>query len=218
MKVVKIEMFDLFSAYYRVMDRAKLPEWDVGLAVEAQRRLKQLDWFLLEVQSREVAIARAGPDKPRQYGELLDEVQLLTEAFYYFAFRAMKMLQLLPSLPNLPTLKGFDAIGVRVVRNQLIEHPDFPTRGFQMGAERGPVLGLRFDSDPKEPKDAGLYANAIEFRENLLPRVVPYLALDPGSAVSPWAPCGLGPPTTVRRDIPNGLPSERGIPAEVSSH
>lgn len=182
MKVVKLELFDLFSAYYRVMDKVKLPGWDAGLAVEAQRRLKQLDWFLLEVQSREVAIARTGLENPRRYGELIEEVQLLTEAFYYFAFRAMKMLQLLPNLPDLPALKGFDAVGVRVVRNQLIEHPDFPSRGFQMGAERGPVLGLRFDSDPKDPQDAGLYANAVEFREKLLPRLLPYLALDPGPA------------------------------------
>lgn len=181
---MKIDVFDLFNAYYRVMDKARLPGWDAGLAVEAQRRLKQLDWFLLEVQSREVAIARAGLDNPRHYGELIDEVQLLTEAFYYFAFRAMKMLQLLPNLPNLPALKGFDAVGVRVVRNQLIEHPDFPSRGFQMGAERGPVVGLRFDSDPKEPQDAGLYTNAVEFREKLLPRLLPYLALDPGPAVA----------------------------------
>ncbi len=118
MRVVKIDGFSLFNAYYRVMDKAR-PPGDAGFAVEVQRRLKQLDWFLLGVQSREIAFAQTRLDDPRHL-ELLDEIQVLTEAFYYFAFRVMKVLQSLPSLPSLPALKGFDATGVRVVRNQLI--------------------------------------------------------------------------------------------------
>ncbi len=53
-----------------------------------------------------------------------------------------------------------------------------------MGAERGPILGLYSDADPKALRDVGLYLNAIEFREKLLLRLGPYLALDPGPAVT----------------------------------
>jgi len=45
MKVVKIDLWDLSNAWYRVMEKAQVPGWDAGVAVEAQRRLKLLDWF-----------------------------------------------------------------------------------------------------------------------------------------------------------------------------
>lgn len=182
MKVVKIDLWDLSNAWYRVMDKAQVAGWDAGLAVEAQRRLKQLDWFLLEVQEREVALARAKMGDPESY-DLIEEIQTLTEAFYYFAFRTMRMFQELPGAPGLPATRGFDAPGVREVRNWLVEHPEFPGGGFQMGADRGPILGLRFDTDPKEHQDAGLYVNAMEFREKLMSRLLPYLSHDPGPAV-----------------------------------
>jgi len=62
--------------------------------------------------------------------EIVDEIQTLTEAFYYFAFRTMRMFQELPEAPGLPAMKGFDAPGVRNVRNWLVEHPENPSRGF----------------------------------------------------------------------------------------
>src|ERR1700694_3486256 len=49
-KVVKIDLWGVSNAWYRVMDKAQVAGWGASLAVEAQRRLKQLDWFLLEVQ------------------------------------------------------------------------------------------------------------------------------------------------------------------------
>jgi hypothetical protein len=163
------------------MDKAQVPGWDAGLAVEAQRRLKQLDWFLLEVQVREVELARTRIDD-RRYAQIIDEIHTLTEAFYYFAFRTMRMFEQLPGAPDLPSMKGFDAPGVRNVRNWLVEHPAVPSRGFQMGAEIGPVLGLHFDQDPVQHQDAGLYVNAMEFRERLMARLLPYLARDPALA------------------------------------
>ncbi len=59
---------------------------------------------------------------------------------------------------------------------------DVASRGFQTAAERGPILGLRFDTDPKEHQDAGPYINAMEFREKLMSRLMPYLWHDPGHA------------------------------------
>jgi hypothetical protein len=178
MKVVKIDLWSVSNAWYRVMDKAQVSGWDPGLAVEAQRRLKQLDWFLFEVQEREVELARAKMGEHRSY-EIVDEIQTLTEAFYYFAFRTMRMFQELPGAPGLPATKGFDAPGVRNVRNWLVEHPENPSRGFQMGAEIGPRLGLHFDQDPVKHEDAGLYVNAMEFREKLMARLLPYMAHDP---------------------------------------
>jgi hypothetical protein len=53
-----------------------------------------------------------------------------------------------------------------------------------MGAEIAPVLGLRFDNDPAEHQDTGLYVNAMESREKLMGRLLLYIAHDPGPAVS----------------------------------
>jgi len=129
-----------------------------------------------------VALARAKPGDPHSH-DLIEEIHTLTEAFYYFTLRTMHMFQELPGGPGLPATKGFDAPGVREVRNWLVEHPEFPGRGFQIGAERGPVLGLQFDTDPMEHQDAGLCVNAMEFREKLMSRLLPYLSHDPGPAV-----------------------------------
>ena len=54
MRVVTIGAVELFDAYYRVMDRAAPLGWDASVGVEGRKRLKQLDWLLLEVQRREV--------------------------------------------------------------------------------------------------------------------------------------------------------------------
>lgn len=179
MPVVKIDAVGLFDAYYRVMDRNPPDGWDAGAAWEGHKRLWQLDWLLVEVQRRELehgAAVLAG-DHKRSY-QASDEIELLAECFYYLAFRTQRL------IASLPHLKGFEVSGVRDVRNHLIEHPEGKdsgviNRGFQFGAERGPVLrGPRLETDPKDWQDPGLYANAREFREETVKELLPYLSRD----------------------------------------
>jgi hypothetical protein len=178
-RVAKIEAVGLFDAYYRVMDRHPPAGWDAGIAHEGRKRLRQLDWLLIEVQRRELEHSAAMmAEEHRAAFRASDEIELLAECFYYVAFRAQRL------IASLPELGGFEAIGVRDVRNHLIEHPErkdsgVVNRGFQFGADRGPVLrAVRLDTDPKDWQDPGLYANAMEFRNKLVSLLLPYLSRD----------------------------------------
>ena len=51
-------------------------------------------------------------------GALQVEIRTLTEAFYYFAWRTHTIVS------SLPHLHSFKCVGVRDVRNHLIEHPE----------------------------------------------------------------------------------------------
>jgi hypothetical protein len=88
--------------------------------------------------------------------ELADELEFLTEAFYWFAFRLRNVLRLLPGLGS------FDGKGVRDVRNHLLEHPEKGQSGviwggFGFGGECGPVLkAVRRGDQTDVWKDAGL--------------------------------------------------------------
>ena len=178
MPVVTIRAVELFDAYYRLTDNAAPGNWDARLGIEARKRLKQLDWLLLQVQLREVEHAQAMPTDTRRGTELVEEIELLTEAFYYLAFRARSVLQALPGLDS------FDPVGIRIVRNKLIEHPEGKDsrvldQSFVFGADRGPVLrGMRFEHESPVWPDPGLYRNAEEFREKLQALLLPYLARD----------------------------------------
>ncbi|MEA2633837.1 MAG: hypothetical protein QOH92_604 [Chloroflexota bacterium] len=178
MRVVSIHGVELLDAYYRVTDNAAPKNWDARLGIEARKRLKQLDWLLLQVQQREVEHAQVMPSDPARAAAVVEEIELLTEAFYYLAFRARSVLQALPGL------ESFDPIGVRNVRNKLIEHPegqDFRVldQSFVFGADHGPVFrGMRFEHESPAWPDPGLYRNAKEFREKLHVLLLPYIARD----------------------------------------
>jgi len=72
----------------------------------------------------------------------------------------------------MPKLKTFEAAGVWNVRNHLIEHPEgrasrVLSRSFSFGGAHGPVVkAIRETAETAHP-DAGLYANAQEFADNL---------------------------------------------------
>src|SRR5438874_2626053 len=80
MPVVKIGAGHLYDAYYRVMDAEQAPGWDGRQAVEVTKRLKQLDWLLLEVQRREIDVVGdvLSLADPRRH-QLMDEIHLLAE-------------------------------------------------------------------------------------------------------------------------------------------
>lgn len=98
-------------------------------------------------------------------------MRLLTESFYYFAFRVRQILK--NKVHLFPHLKSFDPAGVRNVRNQLIEHPEGKdslifNRTFSWSQDSGMLLKSgRHLWEHDKFVDAGLKINANEFCESL---------------------------------------------------
>jgi len=112
--------------------------------------------------------------------EVSDEVWLLTEAFYWNAFRTLdviwgKGIKIKNGSSGLPGI-GITAkrtLGVCRVRNQLIEHPECIGGSFSQGPSRcGPSIGSWREPDQAEKEiDQGLYANAVEWAEYVARRL-----------------------------------------------
>lgn len=100
-------------------------------------------------------------------GEVAAELELQTECFYWITGRARSVIRLMPGL------EGFEAVGVRNVRNKLIEHPEKSDSGVTVASfgwcgPAGPVLkALRPDHQRDIFPDAGLFKNAEEFFQNV---------------------------------------------------
>ena len=191
----------LFDEYYRYQD-ATNPKFNKDAAAEAGERLEQLDRILSKVNKLEAesekyieytksvldrvhaeapdftdsrtwndelkALYQTLSDSKRNQERLAVNQELMdwTEAFYYFAFRARQLLRLLPGVKN------FECVGVRDVRNHLIEHPEKQSKvfliSFGWGGASGPaVKALRVDDQKDIFVDKGLYVNAQEFKEDL---------------------------------------------------
>jgi hypothetical protein len=139
--------------YFTEVIRAQGETIKAELWMEAEERLGQLDFLIHRITELQNRIADAqrrmreaiqlnfdnnSGDKARLFSspehaeserlsalrnDLIFELKLLAEAFYYFAARLIKILQ------HFPHLKNFDPLGVRNVRNHLIEHPDKASSG-----------------------------------------------------------------------------------------
>jgi hypothetical protein len=149
-------------------------------AIEARQRLEQMLYALQRVRALErrhaaleanVATWVAPPDDrtvmvlQARRGRIRKAMLFYAEAFYYFGHRATKSIQTAWS-------RGFKAVGVRDVRNWLIEHPEVVHRNFLWGRPQGVVLKpYRRPGDSTAHRDAGLYPNADEFIDDLLPRL-----------------------------------------------
>jgi hypothetical protein len=96
------------------------------------------------------------------------EIRFYAEAFYYFAWR----LQTILAVKGVASLGiAFSPVaGIRVARNQLIEHPEKKLGGPLSGGVEvttGP-FDVRLKVPPSEPAmDVGLVANAKELSERL---------------------------------------------------
>jgi hypothetical protein len=164
------------------------------LIQEVRARLRQIHWtherlLDLERELQEQALADRPSDTPRPavlkqvfleqavekstpeiQAQLLprksDELRVLLEAFYYSAHRIRDILK--DHKDDLPGLNGFECIGVRDVRNHLVEHPSGPKGvlvfSLACGGPVGPQLRLiRWSLDPAGTDDKGLHHNAREF-------------------------------------------------------
>lgn len=168
----------LFDRYYRWQDRTH-PIFPRDRAMEARRRLLQLDWILCKVRETEAQIAThcVPTDTDIQlFLQLSEELQFFTESFYYFGWRTREIVK------SLPGLASFEAIGLRDVRNHLLEHPEKQSKvfieSFSYGGAAGPTLkGPRYADQVEVFPDPGLYVNAREFVENFVQRaraIVPH--------------------------------------------
>ena len=155
-----------------------------AIACEAEIRLRQLDWVYQRVrrlQDEQVATIRLMAEgasgefePPRDLADRerdqAEEIGVLTEAFYYFAWRFRQVIRPLPGLSR------YDPRGIRDVRNQLIEHP--PEHGAKLSHTRmtssdtGPQLRVSRNADTRHyPVDRGLYHNAAELLNELMTRL-----------------------------------------------
>ena len=122
-------------------------------------------WLLDRVRRLEDLYSkqRARRSASRRKTATIDQLWLMTEAFYYFAFRFRQVLRS-------AGFKNFDPVGVREVRNFLIEHPQkkagIVLQTLQFGDKNGPVL-KPFGGSEESVRDPGLYVNAREFQEKL---------------------------------------------------
>jgi hypothetical protein len=135
-------------------------------------RFANPDEYVQSAEYKEWERRSATPEwKAKARANNSDEFELYTECFYWIAFRARNLIRLLPELEK------FEAKGVRNTRNQLLEHSEGKNSGviyggFGWGAPQGPVLkALRLEQLVGIFPDAGLYANAQEYFEELNERI-----------------------------------------------
>jgi hypothetical protein len=99
-----------------------------------------------------------------------DELRVLLEAYYYSGQRIRDIFR--DNKADLPELSSFEAVGVRNVRNHLIEHPTREAGvivfSFKCGGPVGPQLkALRWSLDEEGSMDDGLHKNTAEFLSSL---------------------------------------------------
>jgi hypothetical protein len=169
-----------FAEFRSAWKRTKTDHRGVG---EAYKRLIQLWYVLYRVRSLTARDDTAIADFkqlyilnppgfyvrsfwPRAMGTI---IELHAESFYYFAFRLGRVLQRM-----VPGFKNFDPVGVRDVRNWLIEHAErdrgVMDHSFQFNLSEGAILkpnGGGLD----RVHDAGLYPNAKQFIEEFQRRL-----------------------------------------------
>lgn len=152
---------------YRSLEYAKLGGVNDVIYKEADKRLRQLRWIIAEVRPLctsnvdLMSVATWPKEQQARYGleqiERADRIELLTETFYWIGHRAAAVVR------QMPGLQSFKAVGVRDVRNWMLEHVDnpkngIPWAGFGWGGPNGPT----FATNPYG-QDKGLFVNAEEF-------------------------------------------------------
>src|SRR5207253_1827604 len=177
----------LLEKYYCTLLRKGMSLRAENLLHEVRSRLRMLEWLHqrlvsldrdLEAEGRAQLPASApAPDVFKQVftdserpdcadfrharlsASNADELRILLEAFYYCAHRTRDIFR--DSGSELPGMSAFESVGVRNVRNHLVEHPagkeGVIVNTFAAGGPVGPELKpLRWSLDPEGTKDAGL--------------------------------------------------------------
>ena len=141
-------------------------------------RVHDLNDFLLTKSHRPVADFRLERWRGREPTSmfpalpLISELILFVDCFYFVAWRALEIVTSTP--PVFPWLPGIKAVGIRDVRNHLIQHPSKQgsrifAQSWEFGdPEAGPrVKPFRPGGRPNRFPDRGMFRNAAEFRDGL---------------------------------------------------
>jgi hypothetical protein len=175
-----IPILDLYTEKY-----GHANGYEPHLAAEVKVRLAELQFIVDRVHVVEtdgevnaiqssIKAAQESPAKAFEvFGNLIGamstEAKVLSEAFYNSAWRIRQLVRYYAKpLPGV----SFECIGVRDVRNQLIEHPEKGDKifiqSFATGGPNGPVLKVyRPTGTATTFQDMGLYVNAEEFADSL---------------------------------------------------
>jgi hypothetical protein len=180
------EVIDLFHRYRQRQQAAN--DVNIDWIFEAEKRLDQAAMIVDSVEAmlrrdrRLNQIRQAQPDEAKrarlrelQYRRAR-HIELACEMFYYVAFRFQIILR--------DTLKvGYDPVGIRDVRNQLIEHPEGNNsrasgQSFLYGNDLpwGPIIKPFGPRATPGFHDDGLYVNArqaIDRLRDILLRLLP---------------------------------------------
>lgn len=175
------EAIALYESYYRTNSETK--GFNKDSAMEVINKLKKLQWLFNRIWNMEdeanyfsqeiVKTVASGNQVPQERlvehssNEL--EIEILTEAFYYIAWRVLGSLL----CHIFPEIKG-QVKGVDNVRNKLIEHPhDKDSKvfllSFSHGGTVGPVIkSVRYTEQISIYPDKGLWPNIDEFLSKLI--------------------------------------------------
>ncbi len=103
----------------------------------------------------------------RRLDAIMFEIELLCEAYYLLAWRGCEC------LAKLPGFKNFSVVGIRDVRNRLIEHPDKKGGVFEWSSTYVSGIGLKLKPLPRrtgQPAhvDRGFWNNVMTFYADIL--------------------------------------------------
>jgi hypothetical protein len=180
-----MDLIQTFQHYLNLLNQSQgsnLARED--LANEAVERLKQIKFIETNLQEIDqifgvsVIQTRINENGEEEYFNSMYErdehlrfvMRLLTESFYYFAFRLRSLLRHTEN--KFIHLSQFESPGVRDVRNKLIEHPEKELQIFNQTWSWSKEIGMQLKSSRKEGDDknfydAGFKINFQEFIENL---------------------------------------------------
>lgn len=174
------------------------PEWrknplNQGLLHAASARIEKVRYLLRDLAKAEIkaihlsstvrplldALARGDrPKMPVISSEFLDslrELDFYNEAFYHFSWTLVETIQ------KLPGFKKFKPAGVRMVRNNLLAHPEKVKFSGNIAFELPtvPLMDgprLRANEQYDGPLDPGVYVNAVELRTDMLEKIESFLS------------------------------------------
>src|SRR5262245_1846803 len=177
--------------YARTAEAQMRPGFESDVAFELLSRIRQLDWlydevvelerqyWLLEEKRRgprradtnwiNVFVSSGIPTAVESTLSIEDRLRVLVESFYYLAHRLLVILdQCSKALPGSTTIQ---ALAVRRIRNNLIEHAN-KTGRVTYTFSISNVAGVRLRSigkvgEPDTFLDSGIHTNAMELRDQL---------------------------------------------------
>jgi len=189
-------VIEKFDKYVEKKEGETPVNFNLHLAMEVEKRLEQLDYLYKKIMKKHsrcmklvwieqrnlqpvmqlaretgASVTYQRSDEKIEINKLMFEIELLTESFYYLAFRMRQLLK--HNSKPLPELNSIKCVGVRNVRNKLIEHPEEKGSGvilqsFGVGGEQGPTLKVERPAGQENIfPDAGLKANATELKDEL---------------------------------------------------